>query len=84
MRLTTAQSVDAQSKIGAVILAAGASARMGRPKQLLLYRGQTLIQWAVESALDSVCCPTVVVIGAHAELLKKELEHLPDARNNVA
>jgi molybdenum cofactor cytidylyltransferase len=77
MRLTTAKSVDAQSKIGVVILAAGASARMGRPKQLLLYRGQTLIRWAVESALASVCRPIVVVIGAHAELLKKELLHLP-------
>src|SRR6266478_5214042 len=77
MRLTTVQSVDAQSKIGVVILAAGASARMGRPKQLLLYRGQTLIRWAVESALASVCRPIVVVIGAHGELLKKELLHLP-------
>ena len=77
MWLTTAQSVDAQSKIGVVILAAGASARMGRPKQLLLYRGQTLIRWAVESALAPVCRPIVVVIGAHAELVKKELEHSP-------
>jgi molybdenum cofactor cytidylyltransferase len=50
---------------------------MGSTKQLLLYRGQTLIRWAVESALASVCRPIVVVIGAHAELLKKELEHLP-------
>src|SRR6266850_2094726 len=77
MRLTTAKSVDAQLKIGVVILAAGASTRMGRAKQLLLYRGQTLIRWTVESALGSVCRPVVVVIGAHAKLVKNELEHLP-------
>jgi molybdenum cofactor cytidylyltransferase len=77
MKLGTTESVDAQSKIGVVILAAGASVRMGRPKQLLLYRGQTLIRWAVETALASVCHPIVVVTGAHAELVKNELKHLP-------
>ncbi len=65
------------SKIGMMILAAGASTRMGKPKQLLLHRGQTLLRSAVETAVASVCRPTVVVIGAHAELVKKELEHLP-------
>ncbi len=77
MKFGIAESVGAQSKIGVLILAAGASARMGRPKQLLLYRGQTLIRWAVESALASVCRPIVVVVGAQAELVKNELEHLP-------
>src|SRR6266403_1719996 len=77
MKLGIAESVNPQSRTGLVILAAGASTRMGRPKQLLLYRGQTLIRWVVESALASVCRPIVVVIGAHAELLKKELLHLP-------
>jgi len=77
MKLRIAESVDPQSRTGLVILAAGASTRMGRPKQLLVYRGQTLIRRAVESALTSVCRPIVVVIGAHAELVKNELEHLP-------
>jgi CTP:molybdopterin cytidylyltransferase MocA len=35
MKFRVAESVDAQSKIGIVILAAGASVLMGRPKQLL-------------------------------------------------
>lgn len=50
---------------------------MGRPKQLLLYRGKTLIRRAVEAALASVCRPVVVVIGAHAGPVKKELDGLP-------
>lgn len=70
-------SVDAQPKIGVVILAAGASTRMGRPKQLLLHRGQTLLRRAVETTLASRCRPVVVVIGAHADQVKQELEHLP-------
>ena len=77
MKSGIAESIDVQSKIGMVILAAGASVRMGRPKQVLPYRGQTLIRWAVGTALASVCHPVVVVIGAHAELMKKELECLP-------
>ena len=77
MKPGIAESVDAQSKIGVVILAAGASLRMGRPKQVLPYRGQTLIRRAVGTALASACHPVVVVIGAHAELMKKELECLP-------
>jgi molybdenum cofactor cytidylyltransferase len=66
-----------QAKIGIVILAAGASTRMGQPKQLLLHRGQTLLRRAVETALASVCGPVVVVIGAHAELVRREVEELP-------
>jgi len=77
MKLRIAESVEAQSKTGVVILAAGSSVRMGRPKQLLTYRGQTLIRWAVGTALASVCHPIVVVTGAHAELVKKELKYLP-------
>lgn len=69
--------MDAQAKIGVVILAAGASTRMGKPKQLLLHRGRTLLRRAVETALASICYPVVVVVGAHAELLRKEVADLP-------
>lgn len=77
MQLRIAEVVDARPRIGVAILAAGASVRMGRPKQLLLYRGKTLIRRAAEAALASVCHPVVVVIGAHAGPLKEELEGLP-------
>jgi molybdenum cofactor cytidylyltransferase len=77
MKLLIAEPLNERPKIGAAILAAGASVRMGRPKQLLLYRGKALIRRAVEAALASVCHPVVVVIGAHAGPVKEELEGLP-------
>jgi molybdenum cofactor cytidylyltransferase len=66
-----------QSRIGVVVLAAGASTRMGidaTPKQLLVYQGQTLIRRATETALASLCRPVVVVLGANAVSVGNELE----------
>ena len=48
-----------------VILAAGESARMGRPKQNLIFEGKTLLQRAIETALTTTCKPVVVVLGAN-------------------
>jgi len=39
------------SNLAIAILAAGASSRMGQPKQLLLFRGKTLVQHAVDIAV---------------------------------
>ena len=49
--------------IGAVILAAGASARLGQPKQLLTFRGETFVQRAVRAAAEGGCEPVIVVAG---------------------
>ena len=65
------------STIGLIILAAGASTRMGTPKQLLAYRGCTLIRHIIEVAIASYCQPIAVVLGAHAERIKHEISHLP-------
>jgi molybdenum cofactor cytidylyltransferase len=62
-----------KSRVGVVILAAGGSSRMGAPKQLLKFRGQTLIQRAVKTALGSVCRPAVVVLGGNADLMEREI-----------
>lgn len=62
--------------IGAVILAAGASSRMGEPKQLLPFRGESLLRRAARAAQDAGCRPIVVVTGAHAESMRRELEGL--------
>jgi len=62
--------------IGAVILAAGASSRMGRPKQLLKYGGQTLVRRAALAAQEAGCNPIVIVTGAHVEGLEEELQGL--------
>lgn len=59
--------------IGIIILAAGASSRMGTPKQLLLYQGRRFLSYIVEVAIASMCHPIVVVLGANAEQLKSEV-----------
>lgn len=66
-----------ESQIGIVLLAAGGSTRMGRPKQLLTYRGHSLLRHAAEVAIASPCRPICVVLGAHVERLLPELHRLP-------
>lgn len=60
--------------IAAVVLAAGASTRLGRPKQLLSAGGQSLVKRAVACCVGARCHPVVVVLGADAELVGRELE----------
>ncbi|MCC5652809.1 nucleotidyltransferase family protein [Nostoc sp. XA013] len=61
------------SDVGLIILAAGASVRMGTPKQLLRYGEQSLIGHIVEVANASVCHPIIVVLGAYSERIKPEI-----------
>ena len=49
---------------------------MGRPKQTLQYRGESLLRRAALAALGAGCHPVVVVTGAHAELSRRELDGL--------
>lgn len=64
-------------RIGVVILAAGASTRMGEPKQLIPVGGKPLLLRAVEAALASPVWPVVVVLGANAERIRPILARLP-------
>ena len=64
-------------RVGAVILAAGASTRMGTPKQLLELDGKPLLVRAVEAALSSPVWPVVVVLGANAERIRSSLARFP-------
>jgi molybdenum cofactor cytidylyltransferase len=64
-------------RIGAIILAAGASTRMGEPKQLLPVGGKPLVARAAEAALASPVWPVIVVLGANAELIRPSLTRLP-------
>ncbi|MBK0379036.1 nucleotidyltransferase family protein [Mucilaginibacter segetis] len=59
-----------------VILAAGSSSRLGRPKQTLEYKGQTLLQIAIKNAL-AVTEMVLVVLGANAEHIEPTIENLP-------
>lgn len=63
--------------VGALVLAAGGSSRLGEPKQLLPYRGQSLVRHAVLAALGAACEPVVVVVGQQHAQIKAALHGLP-------
>jgi molybdenum cofactor cytidylyltransferase len=62
--------------VGLIILAAGASTRMGTPKQLLLFQGRSLLRSMAEAAIASRCHPIVVVLGSQADRIKREVHSL--------
>jgi CTP:molybdopterin cytidylyltransferase MocA len=62
----------------AVVLAAGASVRLGEPKQLVRLAGETLLQRAIRIAHEAGCAPVVVVLGADAEQIAAQCD-LSDA-----
>jgi molybdenum cofactor cytidylyltransferase len=59
---------------GIIILAAGSSSRLGKAKQNLVYKGKTLLQRTIETALASVCAPVIVVLGANAPIIRPTIE----------
>lgn len=63
--------------VGAVLLAAGGSLRMGTVKQLLPWRGKPLVRHVAELALISGLNPVVVVTGAAADAVEAALSGLP-------
>jgi molybdenum cofactor cytidylyltransferase len=77
-RLTGNDVVTASAPVAAIVLAAGASTRLGagRSKQLLRYQGRTLLRHSVEQALASNCRPVIVVLGAEVERCQRELDSL--------
>jgi molybdenum cofactor cytidylyltransferase len=65
-----------QLTAGAVILAAGASRRMGRNKMLLPLQGESLVRRTAGRALRAGLDPVVVVLGHEAEQARAELAGL--------
>lgn len=63
--------------IAAVMLAAGMSRRLGRPKQLLLVDGVPLVRWQLQKLLASDYHPVGVVLGHEAGRVMKVLAGLP-------
>jgi len=57
--------------IAAIVLAAGASRRLGQPKQLLTCGGETMIDRAIRLAGESGASPVIAVLGAHYELVRE-------------
>jgi molybdenum cofactor cytidylyltransferase len=60
---------------GIIILAAGNSSRLGQPKQLLQFNGLSLLKHTLLEASEASLSPCMVVIGAHKELIRQELEN---------
>ena len=66
-------SADRAVTTGAIVLAAGASTRMGTNKLLLAVEGEPMVRRTVRRALDAGCAPVVVVTGHESELVRAAL-----------
>ena len=60
--------------VAAVVLAAGASRRLGQPKQVLPLDGATVLDASLAVARESGCEPVVVVLGGAADLVRSEVD----------
>jgi len=72
-------------RVAAIVLAAGAATRMGRLKQLLPYRGRTLVEHSIRQAMDAGFEPVIVVVGAEAQAVMAAIaaELVEVARNDA-
>ena len=60
-----------------IILAAGASTRMGQPKPLLTWRGEPFIRHIARTALGAGLSPVVIVAGEHTPEIRAAVADLP-------
>jgi len=58
---------------GVIILAAGSSSRLGKPKQNLVFQGTTLLQRTIKAALDADTDEVIVMLGANSDVIKPTL-----------
>ncbi len=63
--------------ISVILLAAGESERMGKLKQLLPFRGSTILEHAIDCFLHSELGEVIVVLGYKAEEIKREISAKP-------
>jgi molybdenum cofactor cytidylyltransferase len=66
-----------------LILAAGASSRLGEAKQVLVYQGQSLLERSIRLAF-SVCQEVLVCLGAEVEQTTKIIEKLQKEFPNLS
>lgn len=64
-----------KDKIGIVILAAGNSSRLGRPKQLLKFKEKSLLENVISKASKIKNAIVVVVFGSNHELIQNEISN---------
>ncbi|MDM5358658.1 nucleotidyltransferase family protein [Peribacillus sp. RS7] len=67
-------------KIGAIILAAGMSIRMGEPKLLLPLRGQPLFRHVIHPILGSSMQPIFLVAGKYIEEMRQHCADFPELK----
>src|SRR4051794_5306915 len=60
--------------VAAIILAAGGSRRLGQPKQLLVYRGETLLNRAIRIASEAGASPVLAVLGGGFESIRSSIQ----------
>ena len=60
--------------VGALVLAAGASSRMGRAKALLDWDGKPLLQHQIDELLAAGCDPVVVVLGHESRPIEEAVD----------
>ena len=65
---------DSRRNVAAVILAAGGSTRLGRPKQLLPWGSTTLLGHVVDTVRSWDLEPIVVVLGHHARAVREAVD----------
>ena len=65
--------IDATGLVGAVVLAAGQSRRMGQPKLLMPWGEHTVIEQVVRRLLEGGATPVIVVSGAMHEQIAAAL-----------
>ena len=62
--------------VAGIILAAGESRRLGKPKQLLDWKGQPFVRAVTRTALEAGLDPVIVVTGANRENVEAAIEDL--------
>lgn len=67
-------------RISGIVLAAGSSSRLGRPKQLLDFEGRPLLQYAIDAMEGSGLYDVVVVLGHRADEVADAVQVGPDTR----
>jgi molybdenum cofactor cytidylyltransferase len=70
------QVLNVVERVSGIILAAGASQRMGQPKQLLDWHGQPFVRAVARSALSAGLSPVIVVTGAQAAEVRSAVDDL--------
>ena len=68
------------NRVAGIVLAAGASTRLGEPKQLIEVGGQPLVRRAAISALEAGAYPVIVVLGAGGDQILPALDGLVGVR----